>query len=84
MQPHVCRLRDEAIGQHAGQTPRHKRLFALFAPTTDDIVTFLHLLQKAWNISRVVLPVSVYGDHNRTLGYVKAGGKGGRLAEIAS
>src|SRR4051794_10329535 len=75
---------NEPVGYPGRHLPQQQLVLPLPPPTAYEIVPLIQLGNQGRNVPRIVLQVSIEGDHNPATGMVKAGHHGCRLSHIAA
>jgi hypothetical protein len=79
----VRAVRDDAIRDHAWETPTDKLVASSFTPSTHEVVSLIELSDHLWNLFRIVLKIAIERDNDIVLGVIKSCGHRGCLAEVA-
>ena len=77
-------LRDQSVGQPRRQRARQERVFAVFAPAGNYVVTFIEFRQQPFDVRRIVLQIGVHRYQNVATRRVNSRGHRRRLAVVAA
>src|SRR5262249_32426536 len=83
VKPHTCEHGCDPV-VHPGGNSAGPFVVPLVAPSRDQVVTLLQLLNDLWQFFRYVLKISVHCCHKVVFRSTYSGRERGRLAEVAS
>ena len=81
---HAAEFRHQPVGAARWKSAHYEIIDALFAPTAHDVVPFADLLQKYWNVVRIVLQIAIHGNDVLTGSVIESCSQSGGLTKVST